>query len=47
MQSPVSSLYGGEVSGPPIFTKVSKHGCICRFETMMLWQILLFLEVFL
>lgn len=23
MQSPVSSLYAGEVSGPPIFTKVS------------------------
>lgn len=23
MQSPVSSLYGGEVSGPPIFSKVS------------------------
>lgn len=27
MQSPVSSLYAGEVSGPPIFTKVSLSTC--------------------
>lgn len=32
MQSPVSSLYGGEVSGPPVFTKVSLWKNIFFFQ---------------